>query len=222
MAYDAMPEGKTGLMSALVEGRYGLVPIPDAQLGPRKFGVTPTYAIERCRPIYANNPATDLFEPRVVGGEACLHSSRPESFSDDNRAFGLCCLQRQPIGVRCSDHTAPAPEPAGSANTLRCIAAWRPRSGAWAGGADGSADYCCRTQHILETIAGFTESRPWRPPIGYSVPKTELRMALVRRNSSPQDVFARRAAISRSRKWTSRVTTSSRHSLVRGCTSPQS
>ena len=39
MAYDAILEGKTGLMSALVEGRYDLVPIPDAKLGPRKLDV---------------------------------------------------------------------------------------------------------------------------------------------------------------------------------------
>ena len=38
MAYDAILEGKTGLMSALVEGCYELVPIPDPKLGPRKRG----------------------------------------------------------------------------------------------------------------------------------------------------------------------------------------
>jgi hypothetical protein len=31
-----MLDGKTGLMSALVNGRYELVPIPDPKLGPRK------------------------------------------------------------------------------------------------------------------------------------------------------------------------------------------
>ena len=39
MAYDAMLDGKTGLMSALVKGCYELVPIPDPKLGPRKLDV---------------------------------------------------------------------------------------------------------------------------------------------------------------------------------------
>ena len=54
MAYDAILEGKTGLMSALVEGRYDLVPMPDAKLGPRKLDVASNYNTERYRPIYAN------------------------------------------------------------------------------------------------------------------------------------------------------------------------
>ena len=39
MAYDAMLDGKTGLMSALVKGCYELLPIPDPKLGPRKLDV---------------------------------------------------------------------------------------------------------------------------------------------------------------------------------------
>jgi 6-phosphofructokinase 1 len=50
MAYDAVLEGKTGLMSALIEGCYDLVPIPDAKLGPRKLDVASTYNTERYRP----------------------------------------------------------------------------------------------------------------------------------------------------------------------------
>ena len=52
MAFDAILEGKTGLMSALVEGRYDLVPIPDVNLGSRKLDVAGTYNTERYRPIY--------------------------------------------------------------------------------------------------------------------------------------------------------------------------
>jgi len=39
VTWPTMPswKAKTGLMSALVEGRYDLVPIPDARLGPRKL-----------------------------------------------------------------------------------------------------------------------------------------------------------------------------------------
>src|SRR6516165_5886241 len=65
MAYDAILEGKTGLMSALVEGRYDLVPIPDARLGPRKLDVASTYNTERYRPIYANKRGLPIFLNRA-------------------------------------------------------------------------------------------------------------------------------------------------------------
>ena len=65
MAYDAVLEGKTGLMSALVEGRYDLVPIPDAKLGPRKLDVASTYNTERYRPIYANKRGLPIFLNRA-------------------------------------------------------------------------------------------------------------------------------------------------------------
>ncbi|WJR81017.1 6-phosphofructokinase [Bradyrhizobium sp. NP1] len=65
MAYDAMLEGKTGLMSALVEGCYDLVPIPDAKLGPRKLDVASTYNTERYRPIYANKRGLPIFLNRT-------------------------------------------------------------------------------------------------------------------------------------------------------------
>jgi 6-phosphofructokinase len=65
MAYDAILEGKTGLMSALVEGRYDLVPIPDAKLGPRKLDVASTYNTERYRPIYANKQGLPIFLNRA-------------------------------------------------------------------------------------------------------------------------------------------------------------
>jgi 6-phosphofructokinase len=62
MACDAILEGKTGLMSALVEGRYDLVPIPDARLGPH---VASTYNTERYRPIYANKLGLPIFLNRA-------------------------------------------------------------------------------------------------------------------------------------------------------------
>ncbi|MDI3564190.1 6-phosphofructokinase [Bradyrhizobium sp. Arg816] len=65
MAYDAMLESKTGLMSALVEGRYDLVPIPDAKLGPRKLDVASSYNTERYRPIYANKQGLPIFLNRA-------------------------------------------------------------------------------------------------------------------------------------------------------------
>ncbi|MBR1127400.1 6-phosphofructokinase [Bradyrhizobium iriomotense] len=65
MAFDAVLEGKTGLMSALVEGRYDLVPIPDVSLGPRKLDVASTYNTERYRPIYANKRGLPIFLNRA-------------------------------------------------------------------------------------------------------------------------------------------------------------
>jgi ATP-dependent phosphofructokinase / diphosphate-dependent phosphofructokinase len=65
MAYDAVLEGRTGLMSALVEGRYDLVPIPDAKLGPRKLDVASTYNTERYRPLYENKRGLPIFLNRA-------------------------------------------------------------------------------------------------------------------------------------------------------------
>jgi 6-phosphofructokinase 1 len=61
MAFDAVLEGQSGLMSALVNGRYDLVPIPDPKLGPRKVDVATMYNPERLRPIYANKRGLPLF-----------------------------------------------------------------------------------------------------------------------------------------------------------------
>src|SRR6476661_2534436 len=65
MAYDTMLDGKTGLMSALVEGCYELVPIPDPKLGPRKLDVATMYNTERYRPMYANKRGLPVFLQRV-------------------------------------------------------------------------------------------------------------------------------------------------------------
>jgi ATP-dependent phosphofructokinase / diphosphate-dependent phosphofructokinase len=65
MAYDAVLEGKTGLMSGLIEGHYDLVPIPDAKLGPRKLDVASTYNTERYRPLYAHKRGLPIFLNRV-------------------------------------------------------------------------------------------------------------------------------------------------------------
>ncbi len=65
MAYDAVLEGRTGLMSALVEGRYDLVPIPDPKLGPCKLDIATTYNIERYRPIYSGKRGLPIFLNRA-------------------------------------------------------------------------------------------------------------------------------------------------------------
>ncbi len=65
MAYDAILEGKTGLMSALTDGCYDLVPIPEAKLGPRKLDVASMYNTERYRPSYANKRGLPMFLSRA-------------------------------------------------------------------------------------------------------------------------------------------------------------
>jgi 6-phosphofructokinase 1 len=61
MALDAALEGQSGLMSALVNGKYDLVPIPDPKLGPRKIDVASMYNTERLRPIYADKRGMPVF-----------------------------------------------------------------------------------------------------------------------------------------------------------------
>jgi ATP-dependent phosphofructokinase / diphosphate-dependent phosphofructokinase len=65
MAYDAILEGRTGLMSALVEGCFELVPIPDPKLGPRRLDVATMYNTERYRPMYANKRGLPVFLQRA-------------------------------------------------------------------------------------------------------------------------------------------------------------
>jgi 6-phosphofructokinase 1 len=61
MAYDAILDGKTGLMTTLVGGRYELVPIPDPTIGPRKVNVATAYNTERYWPICANKLGLPVF-----------------------------------------------------------------------------------------------------------------------------------------------------------------
>ena len=65
MAFDAILDGKSGLMSAMVQGCYDLVPIPDPKLGPRKVDVATMYNTERYRPIYANRRGMPIFLNRA-------------------------------------------------------------------------------------------------------------------------------------------------------------
>lgn len=65
MAFDAMLEGKSGLMSALVDGKYDLVPIPDPKLGPRKVDLASMYNTDRLRPSYAAKRGQPIFLNRA-------------------------------------------------------------------------------------------------------------------------------------------------------------
>jgi ATP-dependent phosphofructokinase / diphosphate-dependent phosphofructokinase len=69
MALDAILAGKSGVMSALVEGTYRLVPIPDPKRGPRKVAVASMYNTDRYRPLYGNKLGLPIFLCRLDGAE---------------------------------------------------------------------------------------------------------------------------------------------------------
>jgi 6-phosphofructokinase 1 len=61
MALDTVIAGKSGLMSALVDGCYQMAPIPDPKLGPRRVDISSMYNTERYRPNYANKQGLPIF-----------------------------------------------------------------------------------------------------------------------------------------------------------------
>ena len=64
MAMDALEEGKSGLMTAIHEGRYSMVAIPDPKLGPRKVDIASMYNTERYRPTYDHKLGLPIFLTR--------------------------------------------------------------------------------------------------------------------------------------------------------------
>lgn len=64
MAFEAIVDGRSGLMAAVVEGRYAMVPIPDPKLGPRKVDVATMYNTERYRPDYTQKLGLPVFLTR--------------------------------------------------------------------------------------------------------------------------------------------------------------
>jgi len=64
MAMDALEEGKSGLMTAIHEGRYAMVSIPDPKLGPRKVDIASMYNTERYRPTYTRKLGLPIFLTR--------------------------------------------------------------------------------------------------------------------------------------------------------------
>ena len=65
MALDCVVANKSGLMAAVVNGCYAMVPIPDPKLGPRKVDIATMYNTERYRPNYANKTGLPIFLIRV-------------------------------------------------------------------------------------------------------------------------------------------------------------
>jgi 6-phosphofructokinase 1 len=67
MAFDALLDGKRGLMAAVVEGCYRMVAIPDPKLGPRQVDVATMYNAERYRPYYTRKEGLPIFLNRLTG-----------------------------------------------------------------------------------------------------------------------------------------------------------
>jgi len=65
MAMDSVLAGRSGLMAALVNGCYAMVPIPDPKLGPRRVDIATMYNVERYRPNYANKAGLPIFLTRA-------------------------------------------------------------------------------------------------------------------------------------------------------------
>jgi 6-phosphofructokinase len=64
MALEAVLDNQSGLMAALVDGRYAMAAIPDPSLGPRHVDVATMYNTERYRPNYANKTGLPIFLTR--------------------------------------------------------------------------------------------------------------------------------------------------------------
>ena len=64
MAMDALEENKSGLMTAINEGRYLMVPIPDPKLGPRKVDIASMYNTEGYCPQYDYKIGLPIFLTR--------------------------------------------------------------------------------------------------------------------------------------------------------------
>jgi 6-phosphofructokinase 1 len=64
MALEAVLDNQSGMMAALVDGRYAMAPIPEPALGPRHVDVASMYNTERYRPNYANKTGLPIFLTR--------------------------------------------------------------------------------------------------------------------------------------------------------------
>jgi 6-phosphofructokinase 1 len=65
MALDAVLGGNHGKMTAIHNGCYAMVDIPDPKLGPRKVDVASMYNVDRYRPNYANKVGLPIFLTRA-------------------------------------------------------------------------------------------------------------------------------------------------------------
>jgi 6-phosphofructokinase 1 len=65
MALDAIAKGQRGLMTAISNGCYQMVGIPDPKLGPRRVEIATMYNTERYRPVYEQKVGLPIFLTRA-------------------------------------------------------------------------------------------------------------------------------------------------------------
>ena len=65
MAVECIQNHKTGSMTAIEDGCYAMVPIPDSTQGPRQLDVTTMYDVNRYRASYSNKAGLPLFLTRA-------------------------------------------------------------------------------------------------------------------------------------------------------------
>jgi 6-phosphofructokinase 1 len=65
MAFDCVLAGQHGQMTAVENGCFAMVPIPDPKLGPRQVDVSTMYNTERYRPNYTNKVGWPIFLCRL-------------------------------------------------------------------------------------------------------------------------------------------------------------
>jgi 6-phosphofructokinase len=65
MAVECIQKNQTGLMTAIENGCYAMVPIPDSKLGPRQIDIKTMYDTERYRPRYTNKIGMPVFITRA-------------------------------------------------------------------------------------------------------------------------------------------------------------
>jgi 6-phosphofructokinase len=65
MAMDCIEKGEHGMMTAINQGCYAIMPIPDPKLGPRKVDVETMYNTQRYRPNYAQKMGLPIFLTRA-------------------------------------------------------------------------------------------------------------------------------------------------------------
>lgn len=61
MGYDAITSGDYGKMTAIADGKFAMVPIPDPKLGPRKVDLKSMFNTDRYRPTYTNKMGLPVF-----------------------------------------------------------------------------------------------------------------------------------------------------------------
>ena len=65
MAVECVEKHKTGLMAAVANGCYSMVPIPDSKLGPRRIDVETMYDTDQYRPRFSGKEGMPVFLTRA-------------------------------------------------------------------------------------------------------------------------------------------------------------